>query len=222
MVIVCGIDEAGRGPVVGPLVIAGACLDEKEFYQLERIGVKDSKLLSPEQRERLFFQIKTIVSSFEIILIQPPEVDAAVLGVVKGMNLNWLEAHKAADILNKLHPDKGIIDCPSTNIPAYTSYLRDKLLNKKMQLLCEHKADSTYVICGAASILAKVTRDREIEILKKELEIDFGSGYPSDPKTVAFLREYWNKYPVFRKSWSSWQKYGGKIVQKGQKKLGEW
>lgn len=222
MTIVCGIDEAGRGPVIGPLVIAGTCLDEKEFYQLERIGVKDSKLLTPEQRERLFFQIKTIVSSFEIILVQPEEVDAAVFGVVPGMNLNWLEAHKAADILNKLSPQKGIIDCPSTNLVAYSSYLRDKLVNKKMDLVCEHKADTNYVICGAASILAKVTRDREIENLRKELGIDFGSGYPSDPKTVAFLRDNWNKYAVFRKSWSSWQKYGGKVVQKNQKRLGEW
>ncbi len=224
MTIVCGIDEAGRGPVIGPLVIAGACLDEKECYQLERIGVKDSKLLSPEQRERLFFQIKTIVPSFEIIIIQPPEIDAAVLGVQKGMNLNWLEAYKAADILNKLAPDKGIVDCPSNNLSAYTSYLRERLTHKKMELLCEHKADANYVICGAASILAKVTRDKEIENLRKELGIDFGSGYPSDPKTVAFLEKYWNKYPVFRKSWSSWQKYGGKILKGGkeQKKLGEW
>lgn len=224
MVTVCGIDEAGRGPVIGPLVIAGACLDEKENYQLERIGVKDSKLLTPEQRERLFFQIKTIVSSFEIILVQPQEVDAAVFGIISGMNLNWLEAHKAAEILNKLHPDKGIIDCPSTNLTAYSSYLRGKLMNKKIDLICEHKADATYVICSAASILAKVTRDHEIEMLKKELGVDFGSGYPSDPKTVAFLRDNWNKYPIFRKSWSSWQKYGGKIhkVGKEQKKLGEW
>lgn len=222
MTIVCGIDEAGRGPVIGPLVIAGAKMDEKELFQLERIGVKDSKLLSPEQRGRLFFQIKSIISGYEIIIVQPEEIDAAVLGVQKGMNLNWLEAHKSADILNKLSPHKGIVDCPSNNLAAYTSYLRNKLINKKIELLCEHKADATYVICSAASILAKVTRDKEIENLQKEIGVDFGSGYPSDPKTVAFLREYWDKYDFFRKSWASWQKYGGKIVGKHQKKLGEW
>ena len=222
MIEVCGIDEAGRGPVIGPLVIAGACLSKKELYQLERIGVKDSKLLSPSQRKKLFFQISSILSSYEILTIQPSEVDAAVFANEKGLNLNWLEAQKTALIINKLHPQKAIVDCPSTNIPAYTTYLRNHLEDKRIQLLCEHKADATYVICAAASILAKVTRDEEVEKIKKELGIDFGSGYPSDPKTVAFLQKYWNKYEFFRKSWSSWQKYGGKRVSLGQKKLGEW
>ena len=224
MTIVCGIDEAGRGPVIGPLVIAGASIDEKDLEKLERIGVKDSKLLSSEQRNRLFYQISSILTGYEILIIPSFVIDDAVLSTSKNMNLNWLEAIKSAEIINKLHPNKAIVDCPSNNITAYSVYLRDKLINKKVQLLCEHKADATYVICSAASILAKVTRDREVEQIRKEVGVDFGSGYPSDPKTVAFLREYWDKYDFFRKSWSSWQKYGGKIVkvEKGQKSLGEW
>lgn len=217
MAYVCGIDEAGRGPVIGPLVIAGALIDEKELYALERIGVKDSKLLTPPQRTQLFFQITGILKQYEIIIIPPEKIDAAVLDK-KTMNLNWLEAQTSAGIINTLKPDKAYIDCPSTNIEAYTRYLRERILNKKIELICEHKADATYVICSAASILAKVTRDLEIEKLKKEIGFNFGSGYPSDPYTVAFLEKYWNKYDFFRKSWASWQRYS---VAKKQKKLGE-
>ncbi len=216
MALICGIDEAGRGPVIGPLVICGAMIDEKELHTLERIGVKDSKLLSPGQRTQLYYQIIGLVT-YEIIIIPPVKIDAAVLDK-KGMNLNWLEAITSAGIIDKLKPDKAYIDCPSTNIEAYTHYIKERLLYKKTELVCEHKADSTYVICSAASILAKVTRDLEIEKLKKEIGVDFGSGYPSDPYTVAFLQKNWNKYDFFRKSWSSWQRYN---LAKKQKKLGE-
>ncbi len=216
MTSICGIDEAGRGPVIGPLVIAGALIDEKELHTLERIGVKDSKLLSPSQRTQLYYQIIGLVK-YEIVIIPPERIDAAVLDK-KTMNLNWLEAQTSAGIINKLKPDKAYIDCPSTNVEAYTRYLRERILNKKIELICEHKADATYVICSAASILAKVTRDLEIEKLKKEIGFNFGSGYPSDPYTVAFLEKYWNKHDFFRKSWSSWQRYS---KAKKQKKLGE-
>lgn len=217
MTLICGIDEAGRGPVIGPLVIAGALIDEKELYALERIGVRDSKLLTPSQRMHIFFQISGLLKHYEILIIPPEKIDAAVLDKT-GMNLNWLEATTSAGIIDKLKPDKVYVDCPSTNVQAYTRYIRERLHYKKTELICEHKADATYIICSAASILAKVTRDKEIEKLKKEAGIDFGSGYPSDPRTTAFLEKYWNKYNFFRKSWISWQKYS---KMKKQKKLGE-
>ncbi len=220
MALICGIDEAGRGPVIGPLVIAGATIAQENVEILERIGVKDSKLLSPDQRKRMYSQLINALQSYEILIVPPFIIDESVLSTT-GMNLNWLEAVKSAEILNKLNPNTAYVDCPSTNITAYASYLRNKLVNKKVQLVCEHKADATYAICSAASILAKVTRDTEIEKIRHQTGIDFGSGYPSDPKTIAFLRDYWDKYDFFRKSWSSWQKYGGKVV-KEQKKLGEW
>ena len=220
MVLVCGIDEAGRGPVIGPLVIAGATIDQENIDVLKRIGVKDSKLLSPDQRKRMYSELLNALQSYEILIVPVFVIDEAVLSTT-GMNLNWLEAIKSAEILNKLNPNTAYVDCPSTNITAYASYLRNKLVNKKVQLVCEHKADATYAICSAASILAKVTRDNEIGKILHTTGIDFGSGYPSDPKTIAFLRDYWDKYDFFRKSWSSWQKYGGKTV-KEQKRLGEW
>lgn len=175
MAAVCGIDEAGRGPVLGPLVLAGAMIDDTQISRLQNIGVKDSKLLSPLQRERLFDQIIKIVSSYEILQVPPAIIDAYVLSPEQNNNLNWLEATKSAEIINKLQPETAVVDCPSNNITAYSRYLRDKLINKKIHLVCEHKADVTYTICSAASILAKVTRDREVEKLKWEVGIDFGS-----------------------------------------------
>lgn len=216
--LIVGIDEAGRGPVIGPLVIAGAAVEEKDKTKLQELGVKDSKLLTPKQREYLYDKILVIVKNKKIIIIPPAEIDAAVES--KTLNLNWLEAIKSVEIIATLEPDKAILDCPSNNIKAYTNYVRNLLSDegKKIEIICEHKADLNHIEVAAASILAKVTRDRLIEDIKKEINMDFGSGYPSDPKTVDFLKNNWNKYKFFRKSWSSWKKYA---EEKKQKMLGE-
>jgi ribonuclease HII len=215
MVSLCGIDEAGRGPVIGPLVMAGVLIDESKLENLRNIGVKDSKLLSPLQRERLYDKIIEIVDGYEITITHADEVDKAVNSETS--NLNWLEADKSIQIITKLNPEKAMLDCPSNNIKAYTDYINTKLTTKT-KVTCEHGADATYPEVSAASILAKVTRDTLIHEMKKEINIDFGSGYPSDPKTIKFLKENWNRYDFFRKSWSSWKKLA---AAKKQKKLGE-
>ncbi|MBN2421008.1 ribonuclease HII, partial [Candidatus Woesearchaeota archaeon] len=100
---VCGIDEAGRGPVIGPLVICGVLASEEQEKQLMEMGVKDSKMLTPIQRERMFEKIIKIVEKYEIVVIEPKEIDDAVNGK-DSLNLNWLEAVKSAQIINKLKP----------------------------------------------------------------------------------------------------------------------
>ncbi len=208
----CGIDEAGKGPVIGNLVICGVAIDESRISELEAIGVKDSKLLSPKQREGLFEKIKKTVDEYFLVIVTPGQIDEALN--TDGMNLNWLEAIDTAKIINKLRPDKVIFDCPSPNKEAYTDYMKVYLRDKDIELIPEHKAER-FAIVAAASILAKVTRDRHIAELRKELGIDFGSGYPADPKTKKFLQEYWDKYSeVFRKSWASYKK----IVQSKKQK----
>ncbi len=199
----CGIDEAGRGPVIGPLVIAGVLANEEQEQKLVDLGVKDSKLLTPIQRERMFDKIKDIVEKYEIIIVDPKEIDDAV-NRKDNLNLNWLEAIKSAEIINKLKPDKAIVDCPSTAVEKYAAYLQQKL-KVKTKLIAEHKADVTYPIVSAASILAKVTRDDKIQELKKKYKVEFGSGYMSDSMTQAFLSRYWDKYDFFRKSWESYK-----------------
>ncbi len=200
---ICGIDEAGRGPVIGPMVMAGAMTDEKGIQKLQELGVKDSKLLSPRQRERLFPKISEICS-LKIVVIQPREIDEAVSSPTS--NLNKLELIHTAVIINDLEPHQAIVDCPSTNTKSYAEELRLFLKNKKIEIIAEHKADLHFPIVSAASIIAKVTRDNEIEKIKKRIGIEFGSAYPSDERTVQFLKKHWREYPdIIRKTWATYK-----------------
>lgn len=201
--IICGVEEAGRGPVIGPMVMAGVTIDEKDSDKLTSMGVKDSKLILPAKREKLYDLVLEAVISYKIIILQAHEVDAALLD--PDMNLNWLEAHTSAKIIDELECDKAILDCPSNNELAYKQYV-EKLLSRKIEIVAEHKADLNYPVVSAASILAKVTRDREIMKLKQKVGEDFGSGYPSDPKTVSFLKGNFRRYDIFRKTWSSYKR----------------
>lgn len=212
--LICGIDEAGRGPVIGPMVMCGVVMEKEDEPKLSEMGVKDSKLLSPQQREDMIEHIKKTAKDFSIIVVSPQEIDAAVES--DNSNLNWLEADKQAQIIDELKPDVAYIDCPSTNEEAYEEYLRNKIRHKDVKLVVEHKADFNYPIVGAASIIAKVTRDLEIERLKQKFRIDFGSGYPADPFTKQFLEKNFNKYNFFRRSWASWK---NAACKQGQTKL---
>lgn len=217
MTLICGIDEAGRGPILGPMVIAGVLVDEEDAESLKAVGAKDSKLLTPRKREHLFVKIKKIVKKYKVVIIDPVEIDAALNS--DHLNLNWLEAHKSAEIINALNPDRAIVDSPSNNCKAYARYLRPLLKNKEIELVVEHKADLNHVECGAASILAKVTRDAEIEKIKKSIGDDFGSGYLTDPKTKDFLEKKYNIHPeIFRKTWLPYEEL---VKGKKQKKIDE-
>ena len=199
MVLVAGLDEAGRGPIIGPMVIAGVVIEENDFNRLISIGVKDSKLLSQKQREKLFAKIIKIAINYKIIIIEPKEIDAALKSM--HLNLNKLEAMKFAEIINVLNPNKAIIDCPSNNILIYKNYIGKFIKNKDIELIIEHKADLNYVVVSAASVLAKVIREKEMEKIKK-LYGDCGPGYMSNPITQKFLELNWDRYPhIFRKSW---------------------
>lgn len=212
--LILGVDEAGRGPVIGPLVITGCMAEEANIIKLQQLNVKDSKLLTPKQREFLFDKIKAI-TKFHIIKIEPKEIDDALNS--DSLNLNWLEAHKTAEIINVMRPEKAIIDCPSPNIKKYEDYIK-KLLKVKCELLLSHKAER-FPIVAAASILSKVTRDREIEKMKEKYG-NFGPGYTSNSITQKFLKENWEKYPeIFRKSWISFKNHE---KAKMQKKLDEY
>ncbi len=213
--IIAGIDEAGRGPVLGPMVMCGISIDDTEAAELVAMGIKDSKLLSSERREKLFPIIKKKVIDYKIESISSPEIDRLIKS---GTNLNDIEMQITAKILNSLNCDCAIIDCPSTNIEAYKRELKT-LLKHPIELRVEHKADLNHPEVGAASILAKVTRDAEVKKLQEQYDADFGSGYMSDPLTKKFIDENWSKYPeLFRHSWSSWKdlKSG-----KDQKRLGD-
>ncbi|MCL7401309.1 MAG: ribonuclease HII [Thaumarchaeota archaeon] len=184
--LICGIDEAGRGSVIGPMVIAGILINEEKINELTNLKVRDSKEVKPEEREKLYDEILKIAKTWKIIILTAKEVDSETRRN-KMMGINHLEARKFIEIINELKPDIAYIDLPSRNPEKFRSIIY-QMLKHECQLILEHKADKKYPATSAASIIAKVTRDREIKKLKEKFG-DFGSGYPHDPKTRRFIRE---------------------------------
>jgi len=216
--LICGVDEAARGPVVGSLFIAGAVFEEEQIVELQEEGIKDSKLLSQKRREQLCTFIEKRALRWKVIQVKPEEIDEAVDGNTF-MNLNWLEALKTAEIINELKPDVAIVDCPSPNIEKYTDFLRRFVKNKEIKLIVEHKADTKYFPVGAASILAKCARENEVLEIEKKVGESIGSGYMSNPVCKEFLKNNWEKHPeLFRHSWEPVKKHK---IQKKQSSLGD-
>jgi len=188
--------------MLGPLVIAGISLNKKNLRKLSSLGVKDSKKLSPKLRESLYKQIIKIVDDYYIAKIPPRSIDASV----KKHCLNGLEAKYMAKVVLKLNSNISYVDSCDVNPQRFGKEISRLSDNHKIKSY--HHADSRFVVVSAASILAKVTRDRAIAKLRKNY--DLGSGYPSDSLTVKFVTKYYkknHKMPNFvRKSWKPVQK----------------
>ncbi len=218
MVLIAGVDEAGRGAVIGPLVLAGVSIEPEKEAKLKALNVRDSKLIAPGRRERLAKVIERIAKDIIIIKIEACKIDTYRK---EGINLNKLECMKMADIGNYLKPDRLYVDSPDVK-PERLKALLSKLIRHKVELVVEHKADSRYIVVGAASIMAKVTRDGEIEKLRKKYGVK-GSGYPSDPRTIGWLKELREKKEEFpecvRRTWET-----VKEMEKGDKqpRLAKW
>ncbi|MEM5860904.1 MAG: ribonuclease HII [Candidatus Aenigmatarchaeota archaeon] len=208
---VLGIDEAGRGSVIGPLVICGVLIEESKIEFLKE--AKDSKLLSPKRREKLEKKIKEVVKDFAVIKISSEEIDK----LRSEKNLNNIEIENMQKIINLFNPDVVIIDSPEKNVKKFERKIREKIKNNNIEIICENYADRKYKVVSAASIIAKVERDREIEKIKKEYKIDFGSGYPSDERTIKFLENIIKnekELPKFiRKSWLTVKRLGKRKLQ---------
>ncbi len=203
MTKILGIDEAGRGAVIGPLVICGAMVCEKELKELIKIKVKDSKLLSPKQREELVPKIRVILDAYDIVKIGPHEIDEKR---TSGISLNDIEAEKMAGIINNFRPDIVYVDAIDSDIRTFRARLGKFLRFDPKKMILEHKADVTYPIVSAASILAKVERDEDISSLA-EFYGNIGSGYPSDSITVSFLKSWLKEHKklpnIVRETWST-------------------
>ena len=109
--IVCGVDDAGRGSVLGPLVIAGVSVERRKIKHLSEIGVKDSKQLSPKMREILYKKIITIVDDYYVAKIPPKIIDQSV----RKNQLNHLEAKYMAKVIAKLKPNSSYVDSCDVN-----------------------------------------------------------------------------------------------------------
>ena len=183
--------------MLGPLVIAGVSLQRSKIKKLSNMGIKDSKKLTPAARERLYKKIIEFADDYYVTRIYPKTIDRSV----KKHQLNSLEAKYMAKVISKLQPNISYVDSCDVNPKRYGKEI-DKLA-KKGKIRSYHHADSRFVIVSAASIVAKVNRDKAIAKLRKDH--DLGSGYPSDKKTINFVSDYISdkkQVPSFvRKSW---------------------
>jgi len=196
-VLICGVDEAGRGSLLGPLVIAGVSLKRSKIRKLSSMGIKDSKKLTPAARERLYKKIIEYADDYYIARINPKTIDRSV----KKHQLNLLEAKYMAKVIAKLKPNISYVDSCDVNPKRFGKEINK--MAKSGKIRSYHHADSRFVIVSAASIVAKVNRDKTIAKLRKKH--DLGSGYPSDKKTINFVSKYISdkkEIPSFvRKSW---------------------
>jgi len=209
--LVAGVDDAGRGAVIGPLVIAGVLIDEKDISRLVELKVRDSKLLSPQTRTRLEQEIKKIAVKYHVVRLSPSEIDKFVNSKRKLHKLNRLEAQAMAKVIETLKPDIAYVDASDVLAERFKEHILE-YLPFKVQIVSEHKADRKYPVVSAASIIAKTERDRAILQLQEKFG-DIGCGYPTDPKTIQFLEKLLRElgeYPDFvRKSWKPAKRLDG-------------
>jgi ribonuclease HII len=210
--LILGLDEAGRGSVVGPLVIAGVMIEEKDEEKLRKLGVRDSKELSPKQREHLYPEIKKLAKDYVVLKISAQEIDE----LRKQINLNKIEAERMAQIIKSLGADLAYVDAPQVSTEKFKAYLLG-LAKNHTEIIAENYADKKFPVVSAASIIAKVERDEEIEKIKKETGFDCGVGYSHDSRAIAFVKKFmrhekFSKY--IRHSWVTTQDLKKKKEQK--------
>ncbi|MBI4177322.1 MAG: ribonuclease HII [Candidatus Aenigmarchaeota archaeon] len=211
-----------KGAVIGPLVVCGAVFDESDLPKLKELGVKDSKLLSPPQRERLRAGIEKLAKAIIIEKLQSWDID---ISRGSGTDLNRLETLKFVSIVNRafesLRVGKVVIDAPDPNLPKFRLMLASLIRRDSLEMVVEHHADLNHIECSAASIIAKTERDSDIENLKTKYG-DFGAGYPSDPKCVEWLKNQLElgKLPdIVRHSWDTVAVLKDRKLQKSLEKF---
>lgn len=198
---VLGIDESGRGPVIGPLIVAGVVIPDEKIQVLERMGIKDSKRLTPTRRKVLSRKLRNMFE-YETVEITAQDIDNLR---AKDINLNEIEKIAMLQIIDKLDTDCIILD--SVDVKPKRLEEEIKSISGNDNVISEHKADDKYIQVASASIIAKYERDSIIEQLKKDYRKigEIGSGYPSDPKTKRFLENFsYDEMPeIVRKSWKT-------------------
>ena len=205
--LICGIDEAGRGPVIGPLVVAGVQVDDEKV--LEDTGVRDSKKCTPERRERLANIIKGKAKAIDLVILHPEEID----NLRNNMTLNEIEVDAFCKVMRSLRSDVYYVDSADVDENRFARALKMRL-DFDAEIISSHKAEEKFLVVAAASIIAKTTRDRLVkeieEELRKKLDLPLGSGYPSDPITMKFIKEWKRRFgglpPYVRKSWKTIKK----------------
>jgi ribonuclease HII len=201
-VTICGVDEAGKGAVLGPMVVAAVCCHTED--ECLRLGMRDSKTLSRARRKELYDLVERYFTT-AVAVISPQEIDQCL----EEMTINVCLARAHAGVIQELRPEKAYVDAVDVIAARHAETMR-RFMDWDCTIISEHKADRSYPIVGAASIVAKVVRDREVEHLRGQYG-DFGSGYPADPLTRAYLERYFREHrappPFARKSWKTISEY---------------
>lgn len=177
---ILGLDEAGRGCVLGPLIVGAYCCEADNLEALKATGATDSKALSAKKREAILEKLPPLGSP-RLIAVTPAQIDAD--------NINRLEEAAFLDHIRHFKPDRVYLDAPvhPRGIPKLKARLVATLAEDGLspEWVIEPKADANYPVVGAASIVAKVKRDAEIAALG-----EVGSGYPSDPVTRKWIQGF--------------------------------
>ena len=200
--IVAGVDEAGRGPILGPMVIAVVAAPARVFEELRLQGVRDSKELNPRARRVLAEEILRRACYAAVARIPPRLIDA--------VNLNKLEydtIEVLAERLRGLCPGLRRLSVDAVGPPERLAERLRRLLGPGVVVAVEPRADRRRPEVAAASILAKVARDSDVEELRRRYGVR-GSGYPTDPETLEWLREAYASSPTsppdfVRRSWGT-------------------
>jgi ribonuclease HII len=200
--MLCGIDEAGRGPVLGPMVVAGILIENDA--PLRQLNVRDSKKLTAERREALAPEIMKL-AKFEIVVVSAEDIDS----MRSQMSLNDFEAKIFAAIIEKLNPETAYVDAADVDEIEFKKMILNEL-KQPVDIVSKHYADELFPVVSAASILAKVRRDAEVRKIEVEFGKPIGSGYPSDQITMTFLEEWLKEKgtlpPHCRQSWDTCRK----------------
>ncbi len=214
---ICGVDEAGRGPVIGPMVVAGVLVADEGA--LRGLGLRDSKQLTPERREALAPRIRE-VARVESVSISAADIDATRAE----MTMNELEVNLFASVIGRLRPDVAYVDAPDVDEARFAEEVGSQL-DFDLRIVSRHKADERYPVVSAASIVAKVERDAAIRDIEADVGQPIGSGYPSDPVTMAFLevwiRERGTLPPETRASWETVKRVRVLVAQSRVDEYGE-
>jgi len=199
--MIAGIDEAGKGPVLGPMCVAGLLVEENKLDNIFRLGVKDSKKLTPKKRVALSVEINKLADKIFILEVSPGQID----GLRKVITMNEIMVACYVKVLEELRPESALVDAADVIAERFGENIKKKY-SGDLNITSEHNADENYPIVSAASILAKVRRDELVRNLERKVGKEIGSGYPADPKTITFLESWVKEHgtlPDFARS--SWE-----------------
>jgi ribonuclease HII len=202
--LLLGVDEAGKGPVIGSMFVAGLVVEEEQLFDLAAWGVRDSKQLSADRRKMLSKRISAAAADLYILEVAPRVIDE----LRHVMTMNELMVRSFAQVLARLRADRAILDAADVDEARFAERVRAQS-GTSMEILAEHQADQRHPVVSAASILAKVRRDESIREIEAAFSCQIGSGYPSDPQTIEFLKSWLKDHgelpPFARHSWSTAQ-----------------